>query len=237
MREYDYEYETDNGVLRLGAYRNAFNAYVRWSLEIDDGDDYIDRSGELGGLTQDGMLVLDIEEYVRSNGDAETAALPDEAIEALRQDLAEIRNEIGEEMTDDEREAFEDDKQVILRAREILAEEGTPDVDETDEYVFERDTDGPGDGDEVVLSAEPRDGVAEVAVETRGVEGYSPTYDLGSGVLSLPADDWGITREIDVPDDVAESLLDDLMEVQEQLNERKEAYHDAVRRAREEILD
>jgi hypothetical protein len=237
LREYDYEYETDNGVLRLGAYRNAFNAYVRWSLEIDDGDDYIDRSGELGGLTQDGMLVLDIEEYVRSNGDAETVALPDEAIEALRQDLAEIRNEIGEEMTDDEREAFEDDKQVILRAREILAEEGTPDVDETDEYVFERDTDGPGDGDEVVLSAEPRDGVAEVAVETRGVEGYSPTYDLGSGVLSLPADDWGITREIDVPDDVAESLLDDLMEVQEQLNERKEAYHDAVRRAREEILD
>lgn len=237
MREYDYEYETDNGVLRLGAYRNAFNAYVRWSLEMDDGDDYIDRSGELGGLTQDGMLVLDIEEYVRSNGDAETAALPDEAIEALRQDLAEIRNEIGEEMTDDEREAFEDDKQVILRAREILAEEGTPDVDETDEYVFERDTDGPGDGDEVVLSAEPRDGVAEVAVETRGVEGYSPTYDLGSGVLSLPADDWGITREIDVPDDVAESLLDDLMEVQEQLNERKEAYHDAIRRAREEILD
>ena len=235
--EYDYEYETHDGVLHLGAYRNAFNAYVRWSLEIDDGDEYVDRSGELGGLTQDGMLVLDIEEYVRSNGDAETVALPDEAVDALRDDLAEIRDEIGEEMTDDEREAFEDDKQVILRAREILAEEGTPDVEEKDEYVFERNTDGPDDGEEVVLRAEPRDGVAEVAVETRAVEGYSPTYDLGSGVLSLPADDWGISREIDVPEEIAEALLDDLMELQEGLNERKEAYHDAVRQAREEVLD
>ena len=237
MPEYDYEYETDDGVLRLGAYRNDFNAYVRWSLEVDDGEEVLDRSGEVGGLTQDGMLVLDIDDYVRSNGDAETVALPDEAIEALRDDLAEIRNEIGEEMTDDEREAFEDDKQVILRAREILAEEGTPEVEETDEYAFERDTDGPADGDEVVLSAEPRDGVAEVAVETRTVERYSPTYDLGSGVLSLPADDWGISREIEVPEDIAEELLEDLMELQEQLNGRKEAYHEAVRRAREEVLD
>jgi hypothetical protein len=237
LREYDYEYETEDGVLRLGAYRNAFNAYVRWDLELDDGETEVDRSGELGGLTRDGMLVLDIQEYVRSNGDAETVALPDEAVEALREDLSGIREEIGEEMTDDEREAFEDDKRVILRAREILEQEGTPSVDETDEYVFERDTDGPGDGEEVTLTAEPRDGVAEVAVETRGVEGYSPTYDLGSGVLSLPADDWGISREIEVPDGVAESLLDDLMTLQEQLNERKEAYHDAVRRAREEVTE
>jgi len=233
LREYDYEYETEDGVLRLGAYRNAFNAYVRWSFEVDDGEEVVDRSGELGGLTSDGMLVLDTEEYVRSNGESETAALPDEAVEALRDDLEEIREEIGEEMTDDEREAFEDDKRTILRAREILEEEGAPEPETTDEYVFER---GEGDdSEEVVVRAQPRDGVAEVAVETRGVDGYAPKYDLGSGVLSLPADDWGITREVDVPDDVAEALLDDLMRVQEGLNERKEAYQDAVRRARDEV--
>ncbi|MFP4188936.1 MAG: hypothetical protein ACLFR5_05970 [Halobacteriales archaeon] len=232
MPDYDYEYETDDGVLRLGAYRNAFNAYVRWSIEINDGDGSVDRSGELGGLTQDGMLVLDIEEYVRTNGGSETAALPDEAVESLREDLAEIREEIGEEMTDDEREAFEDDKRVILRAREILEEEGTPEVDDTEEYMFEND-----DGEEVVLRAEPRDGVAEVSVETRGVDGYAPKYDLGSGVLTLPVNDWGVTRQIDVPEEVSEALLDDLMELQEGLNERREAYHDAVRRAREEVLD
>gem|GEM_PF-2554803 len=237
LHEYDYEYETEDGVLRLGAYRNAFNAYVRWRLEVHDGEDEVNRSGELGGLTRDGMLVLDIQGYVRSNGDAETVALPDEAVEDLRDDLSEIREEIGDEMTDDEREAFEDDKKVILRAREILEDEGTPSVDETDEYVFVPETDGDEDGDEVTLRAKPRDGVAEVAVETRAVEGYAPKYDLGSGVLSLPADDWGIAREIQVPEDVAEPLLDDLMELQEGLNERKEAYHDAVRRARDEVLD
>jgi hypothetical protein len=231
LRGYDYEYETDAGTVRLGAYRNAFNAYVRWSIEGGGGD----RSGELGGLTRDGMLVLDIEEYVRSNGEGETLALPDEAVGALRDDLAEIREEIGDEMTDDEREAFEDDKRVILRAREILAEEGVPEVEGTDGYRFEREA---GNGtEEVVVQAEARDGVAEVAVETRGVEGYSPKYDLGSGVLSLPPDDWGIAREIDVPEDVSESLLNDLQELQERINERREAYHDAVRRAREEVLE
>lgn len=226
MPEYDYKYETDEGTVRLGAYRNAFNAYVRWSFD--------DRSGELGGLTGDGVLILDVEEYVRSNGEAETVSIPDEAADRLEQDLEDIRDEIREEMTDDEREAFEDDKRVILRAREILAEEGTPEIKATGEYVFEQ---GDGHNEEVVLSAEPREGVAEVAVETRASEGYAPKYDLGNGVLSLPADDWGISREIDVPQDVAEALLEDLQELQEQLNERKEAYHDAVRQAREEILE
>lgn len=228
MRDYDYRYETDEGVVRLGAYRNAFNAYVRWSFD--------DRSGELGGLTEDGMLVLDIQEYVRSNGDSETVALPDEAVERLEDDLAEIRDEIGKEMTEDEKEAFEDDKRIILRAREILAEEGTPEVEDTDEYVFERE-DGRGSVEDVRVRAEPRDGVAEVTVETRGAEGYSPMYDLSEGVMSLPADDWGISREIDVPEDIADALLVDLKRIQEQLNQRREAYHDAVERARREILD
>lgn len=228
MRDYDYRYETDEGKVRLGAYRNAFNAYVRWSFD--------DRSGELGGLTEDGMLVLDIQEYVRSNGESETVALPGEAVERLEDDLAEIREEIGEEMTEDEKEAFEDDKRIILRAREILAEEGTPEVDDTDEYVFKRE-DGRGNVEEVRVHAESRDGVAEVAVETRGAEGYSPIYDLSEGVMSLPADDWGISREIDVPDRIADALLDDLKHLQEQLNERREAYHDAVERARREIVE
>lgn len=223
MREYDYSYETDEGELRLGVYRNAFNAYVRWSFD--------DRSGEMGGMTGDGMLVLDVEEYVRSNGDAETVALPDEAVERIEEDLDEIREEIAQEMTDSELEAFEDDKQVILRAREILAEEGVPTVDVPEEHVFE------SDGDEVALRAEGREGVAELRIETPVASGYSPMYDLGDGVVSLPADDWGISREIDVPEDVAEKVLDDLQELQEQLNERREAYHDAVRRAREEVLD
>ena len=228
LRDYDYSYETEEGTVRLGAYRNAFNAYVRWKFE--------DRSGELGGLTEDGMLVLDIQEYVRSNGDSETVALPDEAVERLEDDLAEIREEIGEEMTEDEKEAFEDDKRIILRAREILAEEGVPQVDETEEYVFERE-DGRGNTEEVCVYAEPREGVAEIAVETRGAEGYSPKYDLSQGVMSLPVDDWGIAREIDVPDEIADALLKDLRRTQEQLNERREAYHNAVERARQEILD
>lgn len=230
LRDYDYRYETEEGTVRLGAYRNAFNAYVRWDFEDSD------RSGELGGLTEDGMLVLDIQEYVRSNGNSETVALPEEAVERLKEDLAEIRKEIGEEMTEDEKEAFEDDKRIILRAREILAEEGTPEVEDTDEYVFERE-DGRGNVEDVRVRAEPRDGVAEVAVETRGAEGYSPMYDLSEGVMSLPADDWGISREIDVPEDIADTLLDDLKRIQEQLNQRREAYHDAVERARREILD
>jgi hypothetical protein len=228
LRDYDYRYETDEGTVRLGAYRNAFNAYVRWSFD--------DRSGELGGLTEDGMLVLDIQEYVRSNGDSETVALPDEAVERLEDDLAEIRNEIGKEMTDDEKEAFEDDKRIILRAREILDEEGAPRVESTDVYAFERE-DGHGNVVEVRVTAEPRDGVAELAVETKGVEGYSPKYDLSEGVMSLPVDDWGISREIEVPDGIADSLLEDLRKTQEQLNERREAYHDAVRRAREEVVE
>lgn len=228
MRDYDYSYPTDEGTVRLGAYRNAFNAYVRWAFD--------DRSGELGGLTQDGMLVLDVEEYVRSNGDAETVALPDEAVERLRDDLDEVRDEIAEEMTEDEREAFEDDKQIILRAREILSEEDIPEPDDTDEYSFEH-TDGRGETEEVVLRAEPRNGVAEVYVEARPVEGYAPKYDLGDGILSLPANDWGISREIEVPEDIAEELLNDLKRVQKQLNERKEAYHEAVERARQEILE
>jgi len=215
-------------MVRLGAYRNAFNAYVRWSFD--------DRSGELGGLTEDGMLVLDIQEYVRSNGNSETVALPDEAVERLEDDLAEIREEICQEMTKDEKEAFEDDKRIILRAREILADEGTPDIEDTEEYVFDRE-DGRGKVEEVYVSAEPRDGVAEIAVETRGAEGYSPMYDLSKGVMSLPADDWGISREIDVPDSIADALLEDLKRLQEQLNERKEAYHDAVERARREVVE
>jgi len=228
LRDYDYRYETEEGMVRLGAYRNAFNAYVRWSFD--------DRSGELGGLTEDGMLVLDIQEYVRSNGNSETVALPDEAVERLEDDLAEIREEICQEMTKDEKEAFEDDKRIILRAREILADEGTPDIEDTEEYVFDRE-DGRGKVEEVYVSAEPRDGVAEIAVETRGAEGYSPMYDLSKGVMSLPADDWGISREIDVPDSIADALLEDLKRLQEQLNERKEAYHDAVERARREVVE
>jgi len=223
LQGYDYSYETDEGELRLGVYRNAFNAYVRWNLG--------DRSGELGGLTSDGMLVLDVEEYVRSNGDAETVALPDEAVERIEEDLDRIRDEITEEMTESEIEAFEDDKQVILRAREILAEEGVPTVDAPEEHVFE------SDGDEVVLCAEGREGVAELHVETPDIEGYAPMYDLGDGVVSLPADDWGMSREIDVPDEVAEEVLEELQRLQEQLNERREAYTDAVSRAREEVLD
>ncbi|MDZ7687516.1 MAG: hypothetical protein U5J64_02130 [Halobacteriales archaeon] len=235
MRDYDYRYETEEGVVRLGAYRNAFNAYVRWRFE--DGETNGDgRSGELGGLTEDGMLVLDIQEYVRSNGESETVALPEEAVESIEDDLAEIREEIGDEMTDDEKEAFEDDKRIILRARDILAEEGTPQVDDTEEYVFNR-KDGRGNAEEVRVRAEPRDGVAEIAVETRGTEGYSPKYDLSKGVMSLPVDDWGIAREIDVPDGIADALLDDLMKTQEQLNERREAYHEAVELARQEVVD
>ena len=230
LRDYDYRYETEEGTVRLGAYRNAFNAYVRWDFEDRD------RSGELGGLTEDGMLVLDIQEYVRSNGESETVALPDEAVESLKEDLAEVREEIGEEMTEDEKEAFEDDKRIILRAREILAEEGAPDVDKTEEYKFDRE-DGRGNTQEVRVRAEPRDGVAELAVETRGAEGYSPKYDLSKGVMSLPVDDWGISREIEVPEAVADSLLEDLKSLQQQLNERREAYHEAVERAHDEIID
>lgn len=229
MPEYDYRYETEEGTVLLGAYRNAFNAYVRW--RFDDNE----RSGELGGLTEDGMLVLDVQEYVKSNGNSETIQLPDEAVERIEEDLKEIREEIGEEMTEDEKAAFEDDKRIILRAREILAEEGAPQVPDTDEYVFERE-DGRGNTEEVTVKAEPRRGVAEVAVETPVLEGYSPTYDLGEGVLSLPADDWGIARDVEVPDSIASALLEDLTRLQERLNERREAYHDAVERARQEVV-
>jgi len=230
LPDYDYRYETEEGTVLLGAYRNAFNAYVRW--RFDDNE----RSGELGGLTDDGMLVLDVQEYVKSSGEAETIELPDEAVERLEADLEEIRDEIGEEMTEDEKEAFEDDKRIILRAREILAEEGAPQVPETEEYVFERD-DGRGNKEEVSVKAEPRRGVAEVAVETPVLEGYSPTYDLGEGVLSLPADDWGIARDVDVPEEIATALLEDLTRLQESLNERREAYHEAVERARQEVVE
>ncbi len=236
MREYEYRYETDEGVVRLGAYRNAFNAYVRWKFESESTDDDGERAGELGGLTEDGMLVLDVEKYVRSNGDSETFALPDEAVERLEDDLAEIRDEIADEMTDDERRVFEDDKRIILRAREILAEEGAPKVSETEEYVFDRE-DGRGNVEEVHVRAEPRDGVAEIAVETRGIDGYSPKYDLGAGMMSLPVDDWGIARKVEVPDEIAGALLDDLRRMQEQLNERREAYHEAVQRARDEVVE
>lgn len=232
MRDYDYRYETEEGTVLLGAYRNAFNAYVRWKFDNNERSD----SGELGGLTEDGMLVLDTQEYVKSSGDSETIPLPDEAVGRLEQDLNDIRDEIAEEMTEDEREAFEDDKRIILRAREILAEEGAPQVPDTDKYVFERD-DGRGNTEEVVVKAEPRRGVAEVAVETPVLEGYSPTYDLGEGVLSLPADDWGIARDVEVPEEIASALLEDLKRLQEQLNERREAYHDAVRRAHEEVVE
>lgn len=229
MPDYDYRYETDEGTVLLGAYRNAFNAYVRW--RFDDNE----RSGELGGLTDDGMLVLDIQEYVKSGGDSEAIEIPDEAVERLEGDIAEIRDEVSEEMTEDEKEAFEDDKQIILRAREILSAEGVPQIPETDEYVFERD-DGRGNKEEVSVKAEPRQGVAEVAVETPVLEGYSPTYDLGEGVMSLPADDWGIARDVDVPEEIATALLEDLTRLQESLNERREAYHEAVERARQEVV-
>jgi len=219
--DYEHEYELSDGFLHVGTYRNDRNAYVRWKFG--------ERSDELGGLTSDGLLVLDVPEYVTSGGNSETLRIPDEAVETLTRELEEVRDEIDDEMTDDERRIFEEDKQVFLRAREILSEEGVPEVDDYEKYEFD------DAGNTVSLRAEEREGVAEVAVDAPGVDGYSPKYDLGKGVLSLPINDWGMSKDLDVPEDIAESLLSDLRDLQEQLNARREAYTDAVERAHEEL--
>lgn len=194
---------------------------MRWELG--------DRSGEFGGLTSDGLFVLDVEEYVTSGGSSDTVSIPEEAVETLTRELEDVRDEIGKDMTDEERRIFEEDKQVFLRAREILTEEGVPEVDEFGTYELD------DEGNTVSLRAEEHEGVAEVSVEAPGVTGYSPKYDLGEGVLSLPINDWGVSKELDVPEEIAESLLSDLRDLQRQLNERREAYTEAVERAHKEL--
>jgi len=219
--DYEHEYEIPDGLLCLETYRNDRNAYIRWELG--------EESGEFGGLTRDGLLVLDVQEYVTSGGSSETVSIPQRAVETLTRELEDIRDEVGNDMTDDERKIFEEDKQVFLRAREILTEEGAPEIGEFSSYELD------DEGNTVSLRAQEHEGVAEVSVEAPGVAGYSPKYDLGEGVLSLPMNDWGVSKELEVPDEIAESLLSDLRELQKQLNARREAYSDAVERAHEEL--
>ncbi|MDY6780037.1 MAG: hypothetical protein SV760_05745 [Halobacteria archaeon] len=230
---YSYEVDSEGVVLRMEPFRRGADVYVRWEMESEEGRK---RRGERGGLTEDDVLILDVNEYMRSDGEAETVLVPSETAEEVREEVEGLRDTgIEETLTDEEAEAFETDRTVILRAREILEDEGVPTVSEYGSYEFEE-----GEGERSIsLRAEPHQGIAEVAVEIGEAEdatGYSPKHDLGSNRLTLPpVGDWGVTTEIEVPEGIADDLLDDLSSLQEELNQKREAYNDAVRRAKEEV--
>lgn len=227
MTGYDYRVEVEDGVLEFEAYRRGVNAYIRWR---HDGEE-----GGRGGLTEDGEFVYDVDEYVKS-GRGDVVELSPEVLEGVREDLLELRREGVEELGDDEAEALELQERVVERARKILVEEGAPEVGEYDDYGFSY-SDSRGEHD-VRVGVEARGGVAEVWVETDAVEGYSPNYDLDRGMLTLPlSDGFGVQYEVDVPDSVAEPLLEDLIGLQEDLERRREAYDDAVERAWSEVED
>jgi hypothetical protein len=226
---FEYETETDGETLHMTPYRSGVNAYLRWR--------YGDRSGDRGGVTADGRFVFDVRAYVQDGGDAETAPLDAEVHESVLEELETLRDEgVAEELGDEAASAFAEDKRIFERAREILAEEDGPVVDDFEPYELAVEV---GDRTlEVELRAVEHEGLAEVRVTADGLEGYAPTYELGEGWLTLPAmGSYGFTNRIEVPDDVAEPLLDDLTTLQEQLNARRKAYDDAVERARDEVLD
>lgn len=227
MTGYDYRVEVEDGVLEFEAYRRGVNAYIRWR--------HGDRTGERGGLTRDGEFVYDVDEYVKS-GRGDVVELPNEVLEGVREDLLELRREGVEDLGDGEAEALELQERVVERAREILVEEGAPEVGEYGRYSFSY-SDSRGEHD-VRVGVEARGGVAEVWVETDAVEGYSPNYDLDQGKLTLPLSDGFVVQyEVDVPASVAEPLLEDLIGLQEELERRREAYDDAVERAWSEVED
>lgn len=226
MTDYDYSVEVEDGLLEFEAYREGVNVYLRWS--------YGDNSGEKGGLDPDGFFVYDIHEYVKS-GRSDKTELPEHLVKEIQEEVSSLRREALDELSEAELEALQTEELVVERARELLMHEGAPVISEYDEYVFEY-SDGRGENHEVCVWVEARAGVAEVGVETDVVEGYSPSYDLKKNKLTLPSrQEWNIKLDIDVPPDIASELLDDLIELQTELNERREAYDDAVRRAREEL--
>lgn len=227
--DHEYETEVEGRRLAMTPYRRGANAFLRWR--------YGDRTGDRGGVTADGRFVFDVEDYVERDGDAETAPLPDEVHGAVLEELETIRDEgVAAELGDEAAEAFQQDKRIFERAREILADEEPPSVDDCEVHgmtvqVGDRSLD-------VELQAVEREGIAEVLVTADDLEGFAPTYELGERWLTLPAmGNYGFTNRVEVPEAVAEALLSDLTRLQEQLNARREAYDEAVERARDEVLD
>lgn len=225
--EYEYTIDVEGDVLAMTPYRRGVNAFLRWEYAGDE--------GRRGGVTADGLFVADAERYVRDE-DVATLPLPEALHEDVLSDLERLRSEgVEEQLSSEEAEAFEQDKRVFERAREILEAGDRPTVDETEAHTIEVEL-----GDrmkEVTLRAVEHEGLAEVRVQVDDLEGYSPRYELGERILTLPAmGTWRFTQQIEVPAATADALLDDLTRLQEQLNARREAYDDAVERARDEII-
>lgn len=222
---YRHEFRRDGATVEVDVHRDGNNAFVRWRT---DG-----RSGEHGAVHA-GELVLNFPEFVTGEEAAETVELPEHVLVKLREDLGELREEITDGMSQEEMEREEEDRKVFERAREIIESSDVPEPSEYEPQVFEPE-DAP-DGAEVEAVVEPHNGVAEISVEVGGNQGYSPHYDLSENRMTLPGGRWNVNQEVEIPEDVALRLLSDLRSLQEELNERRRAYDDAVKQARDEVL-
>ncbi len=222
---YHHEFRQDGVTVEVGVHRDGNNAFVRWRTD--------ERSGEHGNV-HGGDLVLNFPEFVTGEEAAETVELPEHVLVELRSDLERLTEEIAGEMTEEQRQQMEDDREVFLRARSILEDSDVPEPSEYGPRAFEPE-DAP-EGREVVVTVEPHNGVAEIYVEVGGNDGYSPNYDLSENKLTLPGGRWNVNKEIEIPEEVALGLLSDLRSLQQELNERRKAYDDAVEQAREDVL-
>lgn len=222
---YSHEFRHDGATVEVGVHRDGNNAFVRWRTE--------DRRGEHGAVHA-GDLVLNFPEFVTGEEAAETVELPEHVLVKLRTDLKDLREEITEGMSEEERRREREDRKVFERAREIIESTDVPEPSDYETRVFEPE-DAP-EGASVEAVVEPHNGVAEISVEVGGDEGYSPHYDLSENRLTLPGGRWNVNQEVEIPEDVALGLLSDLRSLQQELNERRRAYDDAVEQAREEVL-
>ncbi|MFP4631968.1 MAG: hypothetical protein ACLFMT_00835 [Halobacteriales archaeon] len=221
--EYDYRFTSGDAEYEAEAHVDGNNAFVRWR---GDGSE-----GEHGRLSGD-RLILNFKAYVVGEAEARYVELPPDVAESLAEDVEAREREILASLDDEDREKVDDERQVYLRAREILESSDVPEPSEYDAYVVDDERAG-----EVELHVEPHNGVAEIHVDSDAAVGYAPTYDFEEGVLTLPANEWGLTGEVELPERVGLGLLADLRELQQELNERRRAYDDAVEQAREEVLE
>ncbi len=226
-RQYSYEIDIGDESISLEPYKHGVNAFIRWRKNNE--------SGKFGGITERGELALDIREYMKSIGKTETYKIPEETLPSIQSELRTLRDEVIREASGDEAEEMEEHRELMDRAKEILQEEGVPSVGTYDFYEFERNN-TQGENKKIQLRAKARNGVAEITVKTDTGQGYSPKYDLSNNKLTLPPiEPWGLMHQIELPEGIAKSLLDDLKDMQKELNEKKERYDDAVMQAREEI--
>ncbi len=223
--DYPHSFEADDVTVEVGVHRDGNNAFVRWRIG--------DREGEHGSV-HGGDLVLNFPEFVTGEEGAETVKLPEHTLVKLRSDLEDLRDEIAEGMSEEELQREEEDRRVFERAREIIQKSDVPEPSQYEAREFEPE-DAP-EGQVVEARVEAHNGVAEISVDVGGNQGYSPHYDLSENTLTLPGGRWNVTQEVELPEDVALGLLSDLRELQQELNERRKAYDDAVDQARDEVL-